>query len=63
MYKVVKKDGKTFVIDVNEKVVYASQNDGYLIYKLSGSDKVVVEKVSDMTDQALLMGLANAVKL
>jgi len=61
MYKVVKKDGKTFVVDANDKVVYASPNDGYVIYKSEMGAQVA--KVSDMTDIQLLAALANVIKL
>ncbi|MGO8985512.1 MAG: hypothetical protein ACLQFM_12065 [Terriglobales bacterium] len=59
MYKIAKKDGKILVVDANDKVVYTSSSDGYIVYKSDLGAEVA--KVSDMSDFKLLFALANVI--
>jgi hypothetical protein len=65
MYTVVRKEGKIFVVDVDNKPVYASVEDAYIIHRgdVLGSEQVVVSRVKDLKDDQLLLAIAKVVKL
>ena len=60
-----RKEGTIFIVDGNDKPVYASLENGYLIQKRNvlGNDQLVVSKVKDLTDDQLLLAVANSKKL
>jgi len=65
MYTVVKREGKILVLDADERPVFTSSEDGYIVWrgKVAGSEDVLVSRVKDLSDTQLLTAIAKAVKL
>ena len=60
MYKVSRKDGKIMVTDTNGKIIYSAEADSIVVYKHQ-TGNIIAEKISGMTDEGLLMALADVV--
>lgn len=63
MYKVTRESGRVTVTDSDGKVVYAADDDSIVVYRANGTNTVRHGKVSTFTDEALLVALANVVRL
>jgi hypothetical protein len=62
MYRVERSNGKVLIRDWDNKLVYSSTDDAYIIYNRAVND-ITVEQVKDLKDHELLMALAQSVKL
>jgi hypothetical protein len=61
MYTIRIDKGTISILDMNGKPVYFSEDDAFIIQKTDMGMKV--EKVKNLTDEQLLMAVANAVTI
>ncbi len=61
MYEVARKDNEV-IIYRNEHAIYSAKLDSFVVHRDS-SGQLKISKVKDLTDEALLKALAEAVEI
>ena len=66
VYRIIKENGKTIVMDWQDHVIWSSPDDAYILYTpTAGLNKgnPATARVGALSDEQVLMCLANAIKL
>ena len=60
MYQVRRSSGNV-IVSRNDSPVFSAPDESFLVYKVG--EELKVSKAKDLTDEALLLALANAVEI
>jgi len=61
MYRIKKENGKTYVYDWQDRVVWSAEDESYILY-MSGTNPAA-EQVGRLSEDQILTCLAKAIKI